>query len=165
MHNYATVRVRPCSVLRCVEGGRVGASECRGCASVFMEAQGTAIALNRTKTQSNDASPPETTPLVGDPSVLLQGYQALSETSAHTQIPPPSLPSLTETPAMGKPGRNVSLLQLVFITYFCVSGGCYGLEDAVRAGYPLFTLLGILIMPWVWSLPVALMTGRSICGR
>jgi len=34
------------------------------------------------------------------------------------------------------------------------------LEDAVGAGGPLIVLLGILILPWLWSLPTALMTAE-----
>jgi hypothetical protein len=58
-----------------------------------------------------------------------------------------------------KPQRTVTTIELVFISFFCVSGGSFGLEDAVRGGYPLFALVGLLIIPWIWSLPAALMTG------
>ena len=49
---------------------------------------------------------------------------------------------------------------MVGLTFFCVAGGAYGLEDAVGAGGPLIVLLGILILPWLWSLPTALMTAE-----
>ena len=38
--------------------------------------------------------------------------------------------------------------------------GCYGLEDGVGAAGPLLVLLGIIILPWIWSLPTALMTAE-----
>jgi len=48
----------------------------------------------------------------------------------------------------------------VAMTFFCVSGGSYGLEDAVRAGYPLLSIVGLLIIPWIWSIPTALLTAE-----
>jgi hypothetical protein len=34
-----------------------------------------------------------------------------------------------------------------------VSGGPYGIEDAVGQGGPLFALIGMVTIPWIWSLP------------
>jgi amino acid transporter len=56
--------------------------------------------------------------------------------------------------------RTLNLRALVGLTFFCVAGGAYGLEDAVGAGGPLIVLLGILILPWLWSIPTALMTAE-----
>jgi len=56
--------------------------------------------------------------------------------------------------------KPLTLLKFVFIGYFCVCGGPYGLEVAVGAGYPLVTFLCILIIPWIWSLPMALMVAE-----
>jgi amino acid transporter len=56
--------------------------------------------------------------------------------------------------------RQLTLLGLVAMTFFCVSGGPYGIEDAVRAGYPFFFLIGMITIPWIWSLPCALMTAE-----
>ena len=39
-------------------------------------------------------------------------------------------------------------------------GGDYGIEDSVGAAGPRLTLLGLLLLPWVWSLPIALMTAE-----
>ncbi len=49
---------------------------------------------------------------------------------------------------------------LVALTFFCVAGGAYGLEDAVGAAGPMVVLLGILVLPWLWSFPTALMTAE-----
>src|SRR5262245_58979049 len=57
-----------------------------------------------------------------------------------------------------QPGLNFR--SLVALTFFCVAGGAYGLEDAVGAGGPLIVLLGILVLPWLWSFPTALMTAE-----
>lgn len=56
--------------------------------------------------------------------------------------------------------RTLNLRALVGLTFFCVAGGAYGLEDAVGAAGPLVVLLGILILPWLWSFPTALMTAE-----
>jgi len=62
-----------------------------------------------------------------------------------------------------------------------VSGGPYGLEDAVGTGYPctanmliltpakcntplnvVFFLVAMVTIPWFWSLPIALMTAELV---
>jgi amino acid transporter len=48
---------------------------------------------------------------------------------------------------------------LVASTYFMVSGGPYGLEELVRHGYGT-ALLALVVTPWVWSVPTALMVGE-----
>lgn len=56
--------------------------------------------------------------------------------------------------------RGLNLSSLIALTFFCVAGGAYGLEDALGAAGPLIALLGILIVPWLWSFPTALMTSE-----
>src|SRR5215831_17186107 len=56
--------------------------------------------------------------------------------------------------------RSLNLRSLVALTFFCVAGGAYGLEDAIGAAGPLIALLGILLLPWLWSFPTALMTAE-----
>ena len=52
------------------------------------------------------------------------------------------------------------LLPLLAATYFMVSGGPYGLEDVIGfAGYGR-ALLILLVLPFFWSLPTALMLGE-----
>src|ERR1051326_8478020 len=56
--------------------------------------------------------------------------------------------------------RRLRLLPLVAATFFMVSGGPYGLEDLVqKAGYAR-ALLVLAIVPFIWSLPTALMVGE-----
>ncbi len=56
--------------------------------------------------------------------------------------------------------RRLRLLPLVAATFFMVSGGPYGLEDLVqKAGYGR-ALLVIALVPFIWSLPTALMVGE-----
>jgi len=60
-----------------------------------------------------------------------------------------------------RPQRRVlNCTSLVALTFFCVAGGAYGLEDAVGAAGPLVAIATILILPWLWSFPTALMTAE-----
>jgi amino acid transporter len=51
------------------------------------------------------------------------------------------------------------LLPLIAATFFMVSGGPYGIEDILDAGY-LKGLIILLALPFLWSLPTALMIGE-----
>jgi amino acid transporter len=56
--------------------------------------------------------------------------------------------------------RKMRLLPLVAATYFMVSGGPYGIEDILgRAGF-LKAIIILLVLPFLWSLPTALMIGE-----
>lgn len=56
--------------------------------------------------------------------------------------------------------RQLTLLPLVMIMFFTVSGGAYGLEDLIGSSGPGMGLLLILITPLIWSLPTALMVAE-----
>lgn len=56
--------------------------------------------------------------------------------------------------------RSLRPSGLIAVTFFCVAGGAFGLEDAVGAAGPQVVLLGILLLPWLWSFPTALMTAE-----
>lgn len=56
--------------------------------------------------------------------------------------------------------KPLGVLQLAVLVFYMVSGGPFGLEDAVRSAGPLYTLLGFAIMPFVWSLPEAMITAE-----
>ncbi|MBI4529038.1 MAG: APC family permease [Deltaproteobacteria bacterium] len=58
------------------------------------------------------------------------------------------------------PRRSLGFHKLVALTFFCVAGGAYGLEDAVNAGGPVLALTALLVVPWLWSFPTALMTAE-----
>jgi amino acid transporter len=75
--------------------------------------------------------------------------------------------SLTGPPAVPSPSvrysatRKVTLLGLIAATYFVVAGGPYGLEDVVKGGGSyLWAVAALLIVPFVWSLPTALMVSE-----
>jgi amino acid transporter len=55
-----------------------------------------------------------------------------------------------------RPRREIGFLPLVAILFFNVSGGPYGLEDAVGTLGPGLALLLLVLTPLVWSLPVSL---------
>jgi amino acid transporter len=63
------------------------------------------------------------------------------------------------SPAQRSP-RKLGLIPLVCVLYLVVSGGAYGLEDAVRMAGPRLTLLLCLIVPLTLSLPTALMAAE-----
>ncbi|KAK4487383.1 hypothetical protein RD792_005995 [Penstemon davidsonii] len=56
--------------------------------------------------------------------------------------------------------RKVSVLPLIFLIFYEVSGGPFGVEDSVRAAGPLLALAGFLIFPLIWSVPEALITAE-----
>jgi amino acid transporter len=56
--------------------------------------------------------------------------------------------------------RKISVLPLVFLIFYEVSGGPFGVEDSVGAAGPLLALAGFLIFPLIWSIPEALITAE-----
>ncbi|CAA2992781.1 probable polyamine transporter At1g31830 isoform X1 [Olea europaea var. sylvestris] len=57
-------------------------------------------------------------------------------------------------------GKKISLLPLVFLIFYEVSGGPFGVEDTVNAAGPLLALVGFLVFPFIWSIPEALITAE-----
>ncbi|KAL3818341.1 hypothetical protein ACJIZ3_004246 [Penstemon smallii] len=57
-------------------------------------------------------------------------------------------------------GKKVSMLPLIFLIFYEVSGGPFGVEDSVKAAGPLLALAGFLIFPFIWSVPEALITAE-----
>lgn len=56
---------------------------------------------------------------------------------------------------------KLTLLPLIALIFYEVSGGPFGVEDSVKAGGgPLLSLLGFLIFPLFWSVPEALITAE-----
>jgi amino acid transporter len=56
--------------------------------------------------------------------------------------------------------RQIGLLPLIAVMYLTISGGAYGIEDAVAAGGPGMTLFLCLLVPIAVSLPTALMAAE-----
>jgi amino acid transporter len=61
---------------------------------------------------------------------------------------------------VGVTKRTLGLMPLVCVMYLVVSGGAYGLEDAVRLAGPRLTIALCLLVPITLSLPTALMAAE-----
>ncbi|KAI9128253.1 hypothetical protein K1719_001246 [Acacia pycnantha] len=58
---------------------------------------------------------------------------------------------------VSKSNPKLTLLPLIALIFYEVSGGPFGIEDSIRAGGgPLLSILGFLIFPLIWSIPEAL---------
>lgn len=67
----------------------------------------------------------------------------------------------TNNSATAKASPKLTLLPLIALIFYEVSGGPFGVEDSVRAGGgPLLSLLGFLVFPLLWSVPEALVTAE-----
>lgn len=52
----------------------------------------------------------------------------------------------------------------MFVIYFLVCGGAYGSEDLGSTLPPLYSLLGILLCPWLFGFPLAMLTAELACA-
>ncbi len=75
------------------------------------------------------------------------------ETASTLNAPPVS-------PAGGFARHRLKLGALVCVMYLTVSGGAYGLEDAVRIAGPRLAMILCLVVPLMLSLPTALMAAE-----
>jgi amino acid transporter len=57
-------------------------------------------------------------------------------------------------------GHRLGFFALVCVIYFTVSGGAFGLEPLVGAVGPGLAVLLIVVTPFIWSLPMALMVAE-----
>ena len=70
-------------------------------------------------------------------------------------------PRSTRTPASARPhARRLTTIPLAALIFYEVSGGPFGVEDAVGAGGPLLAIAGFCLLPLVWSVPEALVTAE-----
>jgi amino acid transporter len=58
------------------------------------------------------------------------------------------------------PDNKIGFCSLMFVIYFLVCGGAYGSEDLGSTLPPLYSLLGILLCPWLFGFPLALLTAE-----
>jgi amino acid transporter len=67
-------------------------------------------------------------------------------------------PAASAATAVASPAlrRELGLVSLAAIVFFNVSGGPYGVEDAISSFGPGLALTLLVITPFVWSLPVSL---------
>jgi amino acid transporter len=71
----------------------------------------------------------------------------------------PATPTQTQVEIRHVP-RTLGLGALVFIMFFTVSGGAYGLEDTIGEAGAGMGLLLILITPIIWAIPAALVVAE-----
>ncbi|CAN6338722.1 unnamed protein product [Urochloa humidicola] len=63
--------------------------------------------------------------------------------------------------APARPRPKLTVLPLIALIFYDVSGGPFGIEDSVRSGGgALLPILGFLVLPVLWSLPEALVTAE-----
>ncbi|PWA56224.1 Amino acid/polyamine transporter I [Artemisia annua] len=69
-------------------------------------------------------------------------------------------PPSPRSPSSSNNMKKVSILPLIFLIFYEVSGGPFGVEDSVNAAGPLLALIGFLVFPFIWSVPEALITAE-----
>ncbi|MDB5038681.1 MAG: amino acid/polyamine/organocation transporter, superfamily, partial [Bacteriovoracaceae bacterium] len=52
--------------------------------------------------------------------------------------------------------KKANLLQVVFLIYGAACGGAFGLEGMVSGSGPGIALITLMLMPFLWSIPIAL---------
>lgn len=72
----------------------------------------------------------------------------------------PEYETLEEGPPKTHTIKKVSMIPLIFLIFYEVSGGPFGIEDTVKAAGPLLAIIGFLVFPIVWSVPEALITAE-----
>ncbi|KAI3679990.1 hypothetical protein L2E82_50727 [Cichorium intybus] len=81
------------------------------------------------------------------------GHNSDAEYIGFTESPSPTGHSTNKI-------KRVSILPLIFLIFYEVSGGPFGVEDSVQAAGPLLALIGFLVFPFIWSVPEALITAE-----
>lgn len=88
-----------------------------------------------------------------------------SPSSSPLPTPTGSLPTIATTNGFTQKKKgSLSILQLATIIFYSVSGGPFGIEEAVRSAGPFYTLLGFLVGPLVFSIPECMMTVELSSG-
>eukprot|EP00242_Pyramimonas_sp_CCMP2087_P001105 CAMPEP_0198227410 /NCGR_PEP_ID=MMETSP1445-20131203/109111_1 /TAXON_ID=36898 /ORGANISM="Pyramimonas sp., Strain CCMP2087" /LENGTH=303 /DNA_ID=CAMNT_0043907451 /DNA_START=344 /DNA_END=1251 /DNA_ORIENTATION=- len=82
--------------------------------------------------------------------------------TSDTSDSPPSPSGVKDAKSQGFAAHlpHLNVWQLVGITYFSASGGPFGFEEAIGSGGGAAALLGIAFLPFIWSIPLALMTAE-----
>jgi hypothetical protein len=58
------------------------------------------------------------------------------------------------------PHHQVSPFKFVFILYFLMCGGPFGLEEVVGLAYPLISLALIVVIPLIYTFPLSLIVSE-----
>ena len=72
------------------------------------------------------------------------------------------LSTASETAAQGRSLKRarVRLVTVFFMIYILVSGGSFGIEDMVSWSGPGLTVILLIVLPFLWSLPMALVASE-----
>ena len=89
----------------------------------------------------------------------------ITTSNRHFQHPPIEVGAISPRAAQSKKNLKAIppiwvVLELACITFFSVAGGPYGFEDAVGAAGAKMVMIGLLVVPFIWSIPLALMTSE-----
>ena len=89
----------------------------------------------------------------------------ITTSNRHFQHPPVEVGAISPRAAQSKKNSKAIppiwvVLELACITFFSVAGGPYGFEDAVGAAGAKMVMIGLLVVPFIWSIPLALMTSE-----
>ena len=68
--------------------------------------------------------------------------------------------SETTAPKQGLKEHNIKLSTVVFIMYCLVAGGAFGIEEMISASGPGLTLLMLIVLPFIWAGPQALVSAE-----
>ncbi|KAM0934463.1 putative amino acid/polyamine transporter I [Dioscorea sansibarensis] len=79
---------------------------------------------------------------------------------SYGRVPCPEYQGLVEESPRISNSQKVSIIPLIFLIFYEVSGGPFGIEDSVNAAGPLLAIVGFLVFPFIWSIPEALITAE-----
>jgi amino acid transporter len=83
--------------------------------------------------------------------------------SSHSATPEPTITATVEASSVGAKGgqlRHISLAPLVAVLYAYCAGGPFGFEAMISTSGPGLSLIFILVVPFLFSVPVALATAE-----
>ena len=60
--------------------------------------------------------------------------------------------------------NKLGVVPFAVLIFYSVSGGAFGVEEAVRSKGNFYTLVGFLIFPLIWSLQEVLVTTELACA-
>ncbi|TFJ81049.1 hypothetical protein NSK_007692 [Nannochloropsis salina CCMP1776] len=67
---------------------------------------------------------------------------------------------IVSPPSPSPKEHQIGTAALAALIFFSVSGGPFGMEEAVQSAGPLVTIVGLLVLPMLWSVPEALITAE-----
>lgn len=119
----------------------------------------TSICESTVSTSSHDTSAvkdmdaPQCQPIIDNQNHEV--HPMIMDDSSPSPLPPTSTVSL---PSINT--KKLKLLPLAILVFYNVSGGPFGIEPALHSAGNFYTILGFLIVPFIWSIPEALVTAE-----